>query len=156
MLFPLKKQIITILLLLLGILSYSQRLQNEKYELILTELIENETEFDSAMKISKNKQYFYEGSIAVTSKDDGNEKKYNFFFSVWNDKCKGFLVKDNQYNVIMPKVYFKEKTAIIKKGNDVIASMDLNGELHVEKYILSCLLFWLNNKDLDNGTVVVN
>jgi hypothetical protein len=155
MLFPLKKQI-TAILLLLGILSYSQRLQDKKYELILTELIENETGFDPTMKMSTSKQYFYEGAIIVTSKDNGEEKKYNFFFAVWNDKCKGFTVKDNQYNIIKPKVYFKDKIAMIKKGKEIVASIDLKGELQVEKYILSCMLFWLNQKDVENGTVVAN
>jgi hypothetical protein len=100
---PYLKQIIAMMLLLFGILSYSQRLQDKKYELILTELIENETGFDPTMKMSTSKQYFYEGTIIVNSKNNGEEKKYNFFFAVWNDKCKGFTVKDNQYNIIIPK-----------------------------------------------------
>jgi len=151
---PLLKQIATIMLLFISILSYSQRLQNEKFELFLTELIVNETEFDSSMKMSDNKQYFYEGEISVTSKDCGIDSKYGFFFSVWDGQCKSFLVKDTKSNIIEPRVFFKNKTAFIKKDEKIKASIDLKGISQVEKYILTCMLFWLNQKEMKNGTIV--
>jgi len=151
---PQLKQTITIVLLLIGIISYSQRLQNEKYELILTELNEYQTNFDQKLKMSQTHQSYYEGVISVTNKKNGNDKDYKFFFSVWNKKCKSFLVKDIQANIIEPKVFFNGKTAFIKNENGSKASIDLKGTLQVEKYILSCMLFWLNQKDINNGTVV--
>ena len=149
---PQLKQTITIVLLFIGIISYSQRLQNEKYELILTELNEYQTNFDQKLKMSQTHQSYYEGTITVTNKKNGNDMDYIFFFSVWNKQCKSFLVKDKQANIIEPKVFFKDKTAFIKKG----ASINLKGTLQVEKYILSCMLFWLDQRGMENGMVVAN
>lgn len=143
---PLKNITLFIVLVLFGITGYSQKMQNEKYETILKEIIENETVFDSKLKMSNNKQSYFEGTVAVTFLETGEETQYNYSFYVWNNKCKSFLVKDDHNNIIKPEILFKDKKAIIKNKNNIDVIKDFTGELQVEKYILSCMMFWLNQK----------
>jgi len=147
MLFPLKKQVIFSVAILFSIITFSQKLQNDKYKLYLTNIIENETTFDKTIKISSNSQYYYEGEIEVRYLTTGDKRTFNFYFSAWDNKYKEFLVKDDKYNIVTPKIFFKSKDIayIIKEGLNIPTKL-LDNSL-VENTILSSMIIWLNDNE---------
>ncbi len=126
--------------------SYSQRLKNNNYELFLIEFNENEVDIAKGMYMTDNKQYYYEGIIEVTFMNNGETSEFNFFFSSWDDKFKDFVIKDSNFNIIKPRISFKDKEiAHVKKDNKEIEVKLLNNS-NLENAILSSMIVWLDNR----------
>ena len=149
-----KKTLLTLFLLLTSLLSFTQILRNDKYEMYLLDFMENEVSIAKGMYMTDRPQYYYEGTIEVTSMDNGASSKYNFFFSTWDDSFKEFQVKDVNYKIEQPIVTFKGKSkAIIKKENKEL-HFKLEDTSSVENSILSSMVIWLDCKK--NSALVIN
>ncbi len=124
----------------------SQILRNDKYEMYLIYLEENEVSIAKGIYMTDRSQYYYEGIIDVISLENGESKKYNYFFSTWDDTYKEFLVKDANNESILPKIFFKDKiNALIKKGENIITTK-LEDTRAIEYAILSSMVVWMDNK----------
>ena len=141
-----KKNILILIFVIYQINSYSQRLKNNNYELFLIEFNENEVDIAKGMYMTDNKQYYYEGIIEVTFMNNGETSEFNFFFSSWDDKFKDFVIKDSNFNIIKPRISFKDKEiAHVKKDNKEIEVKLLNNS-NLENAILSSMIVWLDNR----------
>jgi len=140
------KKITLIFLLIISINSFSQRLINDKYEMYLTDIEESNLTVSKEMKITTKIQTFYDGTIEVTFLETGDTKKFNFFFSSWDNQYKEFLIKDKSNIIVKPKIFFNDKeTAIIKKGEEEICTK-LEDNTTPDSSILSSMSVWLDNQ----------
>jgi len=127
--------------------SFSQRLINDKYEMYLIDIEESSMNVSKEMKMTSKTQTFYNGIIEVTFLEDGKSKKFNFFFSSWDNQYKEFLIKDEKHQVVLPKIYFNDKeTAIIKKGEEEICTK-LEDNTTPDSSILSSMAVWLDHQE---------
>ncbi len=140
-----KKRILLTALLFTITLSFSQRLVNDKYELFLLNIEENEVNIAKGMYMTDNKQYYYEGNIEVSSLENGKITKYAFFFSSWDDKYKEFSIRDTNSNFMNPVLIFDDKITAIIKG-DKTKTFKLKNNSSIENSILSSMLIWLDNR----------
>jgi len=119
----------------------------DKYEIYLLNIEESSINISKEMKMTSAKQYYYDGTIEVVYMNSGDSKKFNFFFSSWDDKYKEFTVKDTDLNIIKPQIFFKDKeTAIIKKLNED-ALTKLRDNSNIDNSILSSMIVWLDNQE---------
>lgn len=139
-----KKVLLLLVFNLITLFAFSQSIKTEKYELFLINLEENSINISKEMKMSNKTQYFYEGTIEVIYMNSGASKKFNFFFSCWDDEYKEFIIKDVDNENIGHRVYFKDqKTAHIKKPTGDI-SINLKDNSSIENSILSSMIVWLD------------
>ena len=78
--------------------------------------------------------------------DTGEEKKYSFFFSTWNDKYKEFIIKDSNSKIVKPKISFNDKTTACLTGVDGEISTELKDNSNIDNSILSSMIIWLDNQ----------
>ena len=142
-----KKNILLLVFNLITLFTFSQSLKTEKYELFFLNLEENSINISKDMKMGNKTQYFYEGTIEVTYMDSGASKKFNFFFSCWDDEYKEFRVKDTDLNVVKPQIFFKDKATAIIKNTEEDVSINLIDNSNIESSILSSMIVWLDNKN---------
>jgi len=141
-----KNKILVVVFLLVSIIGISQTLRNNRYELYLIKFEENEVNIAKGMYMTDKSQSYYEGVIEVTSMETGDTKNYTFFFSAWDDKYKEFLIKDKDFNIIKPKISFKDKTIAFYKKGDEEKSVKLEDNSNLENSILSSMVVWLDNQ----------
>jgi len=141
-----KNKILVLLFLLVSIIGISQTLRNDRYELYLLKFEENEVNIAKGMYMTDKPQSYYEGVIEVTSMKTGETTNYTFFFSAWDDKYKEFLIKDKDFNIIKPKINFKDKEIALLKNENEEKSVKLEDNTNLENSILSAMVVWLDNK----------
>ncbi len=138
------KKVVTLLVLLVGLMSYSQILKTDKYEIYLINYSLNEVNIAKGMYLTKNIQYFHEGTLEVNYLDTGSTKSMHFFFSIWDKKYKRFLVKDLSDNIIQPEFIFESNQKIEyknKSGDE--KSIEIEAFDNIENVILNNMLAWL-------------
>ena len=141
-----KKSILLLLLFLTISISYCQTMMNKDYELFLLKIDESQLNFEKGMRITNKIQTYFNGRIEVTSIDTGNIEEYHYYFSIWDDSYKEFIIKDKNKGELLPKLFFKDKkTALLVAGSDIVKT-DLKNNTSIEKSILSSMLIWLENK----------
>ena len=140
-----KKTVFFLLILLLPFICSSQILRNDKYEIYLINIEENQVNIAKGMYMTDRFQFYYEGTIEVISMRDGKSVKYDFFFSTWDDAYKEFLIKDKDRNDILPKIFFKDKKNALIKIVDEIKSTELVDNSDLNSSILSSMVVWLEN-----------
>ena len=141
-----KKIYLLFALLFISTLSFSQILRNDKYEMYLLNFQENEVNIAKGMYMTNKPQYYYEGTIEVTFMDTGNTKKYNFFFTSWDESFKEFQVKDAKFKILEPTINFEGKTKAIIKKEDNKETIDLEDTSSLDNSILSTMSIWLDNQ----------
>ncbi len=141
-----KRIFITVFFFLATIISQSQNLITDTFELYLNDYQISEVNISKGMYMTHNKQYFYEGQVEVTNIDTNKTKMYSFYFSTWDKKFKEFVVKDSKFLDISPSFTFIDNNTIKytnDKGEEISYSLkDIKNE---EMAILSCMLVWLEN-----------
>lgn len=141
-----KKDLSTLVFLLMVFIGFSQTLRNDKYELYLINFQENEVNIAKGMYMTDNKQYYYEGTIEVTFMNNGKTSNFNFFFSAWDDKYKEFVIKDANFNILKPKIFFNNKEIAYVIVNEKEKETKLKDNSSLENAILSSMVVWLDNR----------
>ncbi len=129
--------------LLYSVFIFSQKMRTDNYELYLLSIEENVVKISKGMYMTDKDQYYYEGSIDVTCTNTGEEKKYTFFFSTWDNKYKEFLIKDSNRNIVNPKISFKDKTTAYLNNSK---NVKLKNNSSIYNSILSSMIIWLDNQ----------
>jgi len=141
-----KTKTITLLLMLVSAMVFSQRLITDNYELYLNDYQESQVNISKGMYMTKNKQYFYEGQIEVTDLNTKKTKLYSFYFSTWDKGYKEFIVKDKDFKDISPSFTYNDNQTIKytnAKGEEVVAK--LKDTSNLDNAILSSMLVWLES-----------
>lgn len=141
-----KRILLLVLILLCTLFVSAQKMRTENYELYLLNLEENVLKTSNDMNMTDKYQSYYEGTIQVIYMDTGEEKKYSFFFSTWNDKYKEFIIKDSSYKIVKPKISFNDKTTACLTGVDGEISTELKDNSNIDNSILSSMIIWLDNQ----------
>ncbi len=141
-----KNKLLILIFLLVSIIGISQTLRNDRYELYLIKFEENEVNIAKGMYMTDKPQSYYEGVIEATSMKTGETKNYTFFFSAWDDKFKEFLIKDKDFNIIKPEIYFNDKEIALVKIGDEEKATKLEDISNLENSILSSMVVWLDNQ----------
>jgi len=141
-----KTNFLILLFLMTSFVSYSQTLRNDKYELYLIKFEENEVTISQGMYMTDRAQSYFEGVIEVTYMGNGETKKYNFFFSTWDNNFKEFQVKNSKFEVLMPKIIFKNNSLARIKDTDSEEYIKLEDTSNFENSILSSMVVWLDNQ----------
>ena len=141
-----KRILLLVLILLCTLFVSAQKMRTENYELYLLNLEENVLKISNDMNMTDKDQSYYEGTIQVIYMDTGEEKKYSFFFSTWNDKYKEFIIKDSSYKIVKPKISFNDKTTACLTGVDGEISTELKDNSNIDNSILSSMIIWLDNQ----------
>ena len=129
--------------LLYSVFIFSQKMRTDNYELYLLSIEENVVKISKGMYMTDRDQYYYEGSIDVICTNTGEEKKYTFFFSTWDNKYKEFLIKDSNRNIVNPKISFKDKTTAYLNNSK---NVKLKNNSSIYNSILSSMIIWLDNQ----------
>lgn len=141
-----KRILLLVLILLCTLFVSAQKMRTENYELYLLNLEENVLKISKDMNMTDKDQSYYEGTIQVIYMDTGEEKKYSFFFSTWNDKYKEFIIKDSNSKIVKPKISFNDKTTACLTGVDGEISTELKDNSNIDNSILSSMIIWLDNQ----------
>ena len=141
-----KRILLLVLILLCTLFVSAQKMRTENYELYLLNLEENVLKISNDMNMTDKDQSYYEGTIQVIYMDTGEEKKYSFFFSTWNDKYKEFIIKDSNSKIVKPKISFNDKTTACLTGVDGEISTELKDNSNIDNSILSSMIIWLDNQ----------
>lgn len=133
--------------LFISVLGYSQNIKKDNFEIYLKDYEESEVSIAKGMYMTKNKQYFYEGSLEVIDNKAKTTDVYFFYFSKWDKKFKEFIVKDIKNNELSPEFIFSEdnKTISFTNADDKNLSFELYSHENFEMAILSSMLVWVEN-----------
>ncbi len=141
-----KRIFTTVIFLLTIIISQSQNLKSDTFELYLNDYQLSEVNISKGMYMTQNKQYFYEGQVEVTNINTNKTKMYSFYFSTWDTEFKEFIVKDAKFINISPDFTFTNNNTIKYTNNkSEEISYTLKNAKNEEMAILSCMLIWLEN-----------
>ena len=140
------KKTILFAFLFFGIWGFSQSLINDKFELYLIAYDENTLSIDKGMQMTSKVQTYYNGTIEVVSTDTGKTKNFDFFFSIWDNKFKEFLIKDKSYNDIAPKLSFENNKSVFVTDSLKTEVTLLKDSSKIENVMLSSMIVWLENQ----------
>ena len=143
-----KKIILIIALFVFTLFNYSQSMRTSDYELYLKDYTINEVNISKGMYMTQNIQCFHEGKVEVNYIDSNTTVMVQFFFSVWDEKYKEFIVKDLEYKPLSPEFSFIDNNTLKytnKFGKEI--SKTLKDNSTIENAILSSVLIWLNENE---------